>query len=77
MGDEPGDWCCNRTPNDGGKPMRGKKIKALRKLVYRNKPSSMEHRRYVQNPDTGVIYATDERRAYTDSKKIIKELKKK
>lgn len=52
--------------------MRQKKVKVIRRFIYRNQT---EERRYVRDPDTGQIYAIGLRRAYQDSKRSIKQLR--
>lgn len=67
--------------------MRGKKAKAIRKLVYRGEPSSMEHRQYVAqkhlipvpgspelNYERFTCLATGLRRVYLDCKRTLKGL---
>ena len=52
--------------------MRGKRAKAIRKLAYAGVPKETVKVRYVKDPKTGVIFATDHRRVYQDSKRAIK-----
>ena len=55
--------------------MRGKRAKAIRKLAYAGVPKEtvkLRQVRYVKDPKTGVIFATDHRRVYQDSKRAIK-----
>lgn len=54
--------------------MRNRKAKAIRKLVYRDAPKEKKtETKYIRDPNTGTIYATEYRRAYVDAKKILKE----
>lgn len=58
--------------------MRGKKAKAIRRLVYQAIPKKSRREikiRYVQDPDSGVIYATDYRRTYKDAKRFLRKMR--
>jgi len=54
--------------------MRGIVAKAIRKIIYRDVPRIHTlKKRYVKDPETGTIYATDERRSYQDAKRVFKQ----
>ena len=56
--------------------MNSKKAKAIRKQVYREATKDKKHNtKRLKHPDTGVIYVTEERRAYQDAKRTIKKNK--